>query len=319
MRRITLCIILLAATLLPAAAQSPFEMREGRLSRDTILIGDRVDWTMEVEIGRDETIFFEKPDDVPVAGLETVVPLTLDTLSMKKNLVKIEAKVVLTCFDSGSYYLPNLLAFIERKDGRVDTLMFDSPVVEVTTIPIDTATYVIKDIKGPIKYPITFKELLPWIGGTILLALLIWLLVRLIISRRENKTLFGKPVVKDPAHIVALRSLEKIRGQKLWQNNKQKQFYTSVTDTLRVYIAERFGIATMERPSGEMLADLKKTDVEPRLYDEMNDLFSRADMVKFAKYEASDDQNEEVIPTAVRFVNSTFLQELEDEKGKKEE
>ena len=111
--------------------------------------------------------------------------------------------------------------------------------------------------------------------------------------------------------LLARGELEKIRRQKLWQSDKQKQYYTEVTDTLREYIAERYGIATMERPSGEMLYDLRAQGVDAALYDEISDLFSRADLVKFAKYEATKEENEEAVPTAVRFVNSTYLQEIE--------
>ena len=64
---------------------------------------------------------------------------------------------------------------------------------------------------------------------------------------------FGKPDPKDPPHIVALRSLDRIRGEKLWQKGNQKQYYTEITDTLRVYIEQRFGIKTIERTSNEIL------------------------------------------------------------------
>jgi hypothetical protein len=114
---------------------------------------------------------------------------------------------------------------------------------------------------------------------------------------------------------VALRDLEKIRKQKLWQNNKQKQFYTAVTDTLRYYISERFGIMTMERPSTEMLEDLKNQDVDEKTFDKIAALFGRADLVKFAKYEATAEENEETIPDAVQFVNATYVSQLEEEGG----
>ena len=117
---------------------------------------------------------------------------------------------------------------------------------------------------------------------------------------------------------MALRTLDKIRKAKLWQNDKQKQFYTEVTDALRVYIAGRYGIVAMERPSGEMLSDLKKQDIEAGLYDNIAELFSRADLVKFAKYQASQQENEAAIPDAVRFVNSTYMQEIDDESKKEE-
>lgn len=289
-----------------------------RLSRDTILIGDQLEWIIPLEMAPGEKYFLEDIADPPAPGVEIIKPLAIDTLVNNRKTVKIEGKVILTSFDSGSYFLPPLIAMIEHEGGLVDTLYMDGPTLEVTTVPIDTATYVIKDLKGQIKYPLKFKEVIPWVLLALLVAVLVYVIVRWIRMRRANRTFMGKPIVKDPPHIVALRALDRIRKQKLWQSDKQKQFYTEVTDALRVYIADRYDIVAMERPSKEMLADLKKQDVDPKLYENMEELFSRADLVKFAKYQASAEENEEVIPDAVRFVNATYMQEI-DETNKEDE
>ena len=49
------------------------------------------------------------------------------------------------------------------------------------------------------------------------------------------------------------------------------------------------------------------------LYEEMKDLFERADFVKFAKYIATPEDNATVLPQAVRFVTSTYQTEVEEE------
>ena len=310
MRKLILTIALLAAFTAGRAQDNP----ASRLSRDTILIGDQIEWIIPLEMAPGEKYFLEDIADPPAPGVEIIKPMKIDTVAATRKAVKVEGKVILTSFDSGSYYLPPLIAMIERGSGVVDTLYMEGPTLEVTTVPIDTATYVIKDIKGQIKYPLKFKEVVPWVLLALLLAGLIWAIVRWIKMRRANRTFLGKPIVKDPPHIVALRAFDKIRKQKLWQNDKQKQFYTEVTDALRVYIADRFGIVALERPSREMLSDLKKQDIEPKLYDNMEELFTRADLVKFAKYLASAEENEEVIPDAVRFVNATYMKEIDEEK-----
>ena len=67
----------------------------------------------------------------------------------------------------------------------------------------------------------------------------------------------------------------------------------------------------------KLIADLKKQDIEEALYGKMDELFTRADLVKFAKYLASAEENEEVIPDAVRFVNATYIKEIDEEKKEK--
>ena len=129
-----------------------------RLSRDTILIGDQIEWIIPLEMAPGEKYFLEDIADPPAPGVEIIKPLEMDTVASNRKQIKVEGKVILTSFDSGSYYLPPLIAMIERKGGAVDTLYMEGPTLEVTTVPIDTATYVIKDLKGQIKYPLKFSS-----------------------------------------------------------------------------------------------------------------------------------------------------------------
>ena len=313
MKKILLFVLALALGSLTCRAQDDGTLRS-RLSRDSILIGDQIDWTVELHLAPGEGVRIDTPVDNPVPGVEALSKLLVDTLSAKKGAMDLRGRIVLTSFDSGSYVLPPLYVLIARTDGRIDTLEYAGPTLEVTTIPIDTATFQPYDIKGQIRYPLTFKEVIPWVGLALLVAALVWLLVRWIRLRRQNRDFFGKPVVKDPPHIVALRSLEKTRAQKLWQAGKQKQFYTQVTDAVRQYIAARYEIPALEQTSAEMFHDLEGKDIDPALTDKLKDLFTTADFVKFAKHAATDEENENAIPTAVRFVNETYMKQVEEEE-----
>ena len=141
------------------------------------------------------------------------------------------------------------------------------------------------------------------------MALLIILVVCLIIIRRRKAD--PESVRRDPAHIVALRKLDSYRGSQMWAPEKQKAFYSGVTDTLREYIDSRYGISAMEMTTAEIFDDMKSTDVPENLRNEMKELFDRADFVKFAKYVATDDDNASVLPVAVRFITETYQAELE--------
>ena len=309
MKRI-LSLLLFAGLVCPVFAQED-EKPSTRISRDTMLIGDQIEWVIDLSFREGEKFFVEKPDAQPAPGVETISPMTFDTISLKKGIVNVRGTAILTAFDSGSHFLPPLVTAIGHTDGSVDTVIFDSPIMEVTTIPIDTATFKPYDIKGQIRYPLTLKEMLPWAGLALLVAALIFVVVRLIKAHRDNTSFFGKPEVKDPPHIVALRSLDRIRSQKLWQNDKQKQFYTAVTDTLRLYISERYDISALESTSAEIFEELKNKGIEQALYVRVQELFETADYVKFAKHSASDLENEDAVPTAIKFVNETYMQQIE--------
>ena len=197
-----------------------------------------------------------------------------------------------------------------------DTIYLDSPFLDVTYSQIDTAGFVMHPIKGQMKYPVTFKEILPWAALALVVAVAGYLLYRYIKRRKENRGLFERPVVQDPPHIVALRELDRIRGEQLWQNGEEKLFYTGVTDALREYIEARYNVSAMEKTTSEIMEDLSDKKIEPRYYKELDELFKTADLVKFAKYVPQAAENEEAIPMAVRFVNAAFEQQLQEAAAK---
>ena len=287
--------------------------------RDSVLIADQLFYGFELTQVEEGTMFaFPQVEDTLMTNMRIVKPWQMDTLKVTKQkkgqpgLLDLVGGITITTFDEGIYYLPPLAVQRLSKDGVLDTLVFEPQKVEVMTMPVDTATFKPHDIKGIINYPLTFAEVAPWVAGGLalagLIALIVWLIVR---YRRSNNPEYIK---KDPAHIVALRKLDKYRGNKLWVPEKQKEFYSGVTDTLREYMAERYGIAAMEMTTSEIFKDMKQTDAPSDLLDELKDLFERADFVKFAKFTASDDDNAKVLPAAVRFVTSTYQTELEQEQ-----
>lgn len=298
--------------------QSP-QVKSSTISKDSILIGDQVLWSTRFELQEQDSLDIHPykgvlERDPNQARVEIISDFKLDTISIKKGIKELEAKILLTSFDSGYYKLPQPLFIVNPQSEDTYALVFDTPELAVNTIQVDTTGFQPMDIKGQIRYPITFMEVIPWVLLGILVLAVIYVLYRYIKYKRENKDFFGRAVVQDPPHIVALRELDKIHSQKLWQNGKEKQFYTGVTDALREYIEGRYGVSAMEKTSSEIMESLTDKEIEGGLYTQLDELFKLADLVKFAKYVPTIGENEETIPRAVRFVNSTFMQELEEQK-----
>ncbi len=282
--------------------------------KDTLLIGDQTTLRFKTKISQGEKFIFPSPENPIMKGLEIIGAPVTDTLSNKEGVLELESRITVTSFDSGSYALPGFTAYRIKSDGTTDTLSFDGGTLEFTTIQIDTTSFKPFDVKGQMNYPYTLKEALPWLGLLFLVIAAGYAIRRAIKNIRDKKSTFGKPIVEDPAHIVALRELEKIRSEKMWLKN-QKEFYTRLTDTVRGYIEKRYGIQAMEQTSNEILKDLAKQKMEPKVYSELSDLLNLSDLVKFAKYTAPHQECESSIPAAVRFVNATFLDQIEVEKS----
>ena len=114
--------------------------------------------------------------------------------------------------------------------------------------------------------------------------------------------------MQEPAHIEALRELEKYRSDKYWVPSRQKAFYSGITDILKNYIDRRFGIDAPEMTTIELFEG-----VTPQMYESLKKLFERADYVKFAKYVADDEENAQALPLSVNFVTSTYQAQIEEE------
>ena len=284
--------------------------------RDSILIADHVLYGFDLKGVEEGTMFaFPQVKDTLMQGVDIVADWKIDTLKINKGkngqpaTLDLQGGLVVTSFDEGDYALPPLTLQRMSKAGVVDTLVFDSQTLSVKTMPLDTATFKVHDIKGQIRYPVTFKEVVPRVGLGLgiaaLLALAIWLVIRY--AKKSNVA----AQKKDPAHIVALRKLDQYRGNKMWAPEKQKAYYSGITDTLREYIEARYNIGAMEMTTAEIVKNLTKTDVLKELQDGLKDLFERADFVKFAKFTASDDENAAALPFAVRFVTTTYQADVD--------
>lgn len=326
--KLTVLILTLALDIIPGGEAALEQLQK----RDSILIADQLRYSVtinDVKAGSGIAL----PDFSAVSNdtLTLVSTWQLDTLSggrtvrpknekaRKKLLEKpfgLKASIVLAPFEEGHYTLPDIPVLLSTADG-VDTLLFKGAEMDVKTMPVDTATFVIHDIKDQITYPVTAAEVLPWVGGGLAAAALIALLIWLIIKAQRRKAEAAKP--KDPAYIVALRELEKYRSDKYWAPERQKAFYSGITDALKAYMDDRFGVDAPEMTTAELFTALKgDKDITPQMYEDLKELFERADFVKFAKFIASDEDNARALPLAVSFVTSTYQAELSDELSGKE-
>lgn len=292
--------------------------------RDSVLIGDQLRYGFHLQgvpVGTGLLLPDYSKGFAPGDSVEIVHSWTADTVKVggsKRHPTShdIDFSLVITSFEEGKHRLPPLSVIKESSAGVFDTLLFKPLELEVFTIPVDTTTYVIHDIKGQVQYPVTFSEVLPYLIGLLVALALVWAIRALVVARRKRGLPDAAP--DEPPYLVALRKLEKYRGEKYWAKDRQKVFYSGITDALREYIDARYGIDAPEMTTAEIFDSLSHTDVPADLFVQTKSLFETADMVKFAKAFASDEENASAVPTAVRFVTSTYQTESKD-KDKEEE
>jgi len=302
MQKRLLLTIGLLLSLCPLPAQEV--VLKAALSRDSIMIGEQVQWSLKATLDKSLASAFPNIDSLGDKRIE-ILGAKADTLQQSASNITLQATWLITSFDAGIYTLPQLPFLVRRANGAIDTLYSEPLQLKVKTVPVDTTTFQAFDIKTPMEYPVTLGEILPYIGYGLLIAAIIALAIYMFVRWKQHKPLFFAPKPKDPPYVVALRELEKIKTEKLWQNNKVKLYYTKVTDVLRMYLAEQFQIQAMEQTSEEILQSVQGLTLPEELRTRLQEMLGVSDLVKFAKYLPEQQENENTLLVVSDFVYHT--------------
>jgi len=276
-----------------------------------ILIGDQINLRLEAELTKEAKVTFPAIPDSLDGKIEVLKRSAIDTTRLKDQGMKLVQQVLVTCFDSGQYRVPPF-RFDISEPGKNDSLFTNWLVLNVMTFKIDSTKGPV-DIKPPYEAPLTLKEVTPYILGIILIGALLFLILYSIKRKKKNQPLFVRPPKpKEPAHLVALRELDRIKSEKIWQKDKIKEYYSEVTEVLRVYIEERFEIPAMEQTSTEILTsfEVNRNLLSDRTLQYLTRILPLADLVKFAKYYPLPDDHSIVLANAYLFVNETTPAEV---------
>ncbi len=289
------------------------------LDTNSMLIGDQINLNIKLKCPVSKKIIWTELYDTIINEIEIIKKSDIDTIfSQDKKQINLFQTLVITSFDSGYYAIPAFKFIYDKKNDTTfkiaeTNLLF----LNVQTIPVDT-TKAIKDIKPPLKAPVTFSEILPYILAGIVAAIIILLIIYYIRKRKKKQPLFQlhkKP--KLPPHKIALDALEKLRLKKLWQKNKVKEYHSELTQIIRTYIKQRFNIDALEMTSNEILHSFEKTDIKnEELNIKLKQTLTLADLVKFAKGNPLPDENDKSINNAIDFVKKSIvsIEETSNEK-----
>ncbi|MGA3266981.1 MAG: hypothetical protein ABSE16_09180 [Verrucomicrobiota bacterium] len=167
----------------------------------------------------------------------------------------------------------------------------------VTNNAASAAVSDIRDIKPPVAIPNGW-EWLWWILTGLAIAVVLFLLWSWWRRRKENVP--AEPPV--PAHIRAKQKL----AEALALISQPKPFCILVSDTVRLYLEERFDFRAPERTTEEFLRELRGTELlSPDQKESLGRFLESCDLVKFAKYEPGEPELKELHVSAVKLVEET--------------
>lgn len=313
-----ICVAVILLSVLKISAQSI----SVKVSIDTnnVLIGDHVTYHYTFTFPSDGSPVLPVIADTLSKNIEVISMPRIDTAFLQdRKMLSLHQKIIISCYDSGSFTIPSLRFGFFSKGDSIQTIVSDSLVLNVGTVNVDT-TKAIKDIKAPIHEPLTWRDILPWVllgaGVLVIIGIAIYIIVRI---RKKKPLIPVRPIIKIPPHEKALQELERLRNEKIWQKGKIKEYYSELTDIIRIYIEERFDLNAMEMITDEIMESLKEGNINGENLERLRKLLVTADMVKFAKYQPFPDEHDYRLKDAVAFVKENIPEDNDSENNKEDQ
>lgn len=264
-----------------------------------IKIGEEILYT--INVSADSTDIVQFPEDQTFAPLEMIESYKTDTTfeGSKYRLIK---KYGLTQFDSGHYTIPPQRIFINNKPFLTDSIK-----VEVADVPVDTTKQKMFDIKSAVevKSPsFDWLLLLYWLVPILLIAGIAFYLFR----RKKRKEAAERQL---PPYEEAIVALKKLDNTQLLFENKSKEYYSALTEIVKRYLDREVDESALESTSDELITrlmmhkDAGSFDFDTETIRKLDQIFKRADLVKFAKMNQQSGQAEVDRKTIEEIINET--------------
>lgn len=265
-----------------AAGQTAPDIRVSA-DKQKILLGEPFTLTIEASYAAGTPVLYKGIDSIP--HFERLEEPKTDS-SLSNGRVTIREIHKLTSFDSGHWVIPS---FSLTKKLRSDTLGID---VVFSEFDSSQNYHDIKDI-----IDVNVQEKINWwwymAGGGLLLLLLIIYFIR----KRKTSPETRHPVAVDP-YTEAMEELEQLRRS----HPEFKQYHTRLAAIFRLYVYRKKGILSLQKTTDDLLIRLKDKDLPREEWEALCQALRLGDMVKFAKYNPAETDNQtalEVIRNAI--------------------
>ena len=247
----------------------------------SIRIGEQINYKINIKLDSLDEINFPKAKDF--APFELINEFKVDTNYLDKKFI-ISKQFALTFFDSGTYYIPSQKLSLLDKEIELDSFK-----VTINPVKIDTTKQGLYDIK-PIMKSNTKFDFLFW------LYILIFIIVFCTFLYFKNHIFSFFTINKLEVEYLtpyekAVTELSKIKDLNYLSEIDIKTYYSDLTFVIRNFIEEKIIDNALECTTKELIQKLsllktsKKLNFSNSTLKNIEDVFSRADLVKFAKYE----------------------------------
>ena len=242
------------------------------------------------------------PDTFDLSGWQSVLPpeQLLGQTSWSHAAGHWVKNIQFIAFEEGAFTLPPVTLLTD--DGSV--VLTDSLHLTVTAPPLPSTDLNdmagIKDIHREKK---NWTDYL-WIGWVVGGLLVLLLLLYWISRKPKNNGPLARNIAMPP-YELAVKKLDALAQQQLWQNGNTKEYYAELSFILREFLNGKYRIRATESSTDEMPALLQKTSLTREQQADLLHLFANADLAKFAKGLPGPEYHPVALSEAYRFLEAT--------------
>ena len=288
---------------------------------DSILIGKELNYIIDINSEKAENIIF--PDSTSFVPFELISETKVDTLK-QDNGFRFSKKYGITSFDEGDFIIPKIKVKIGDK-----LFSTESKKITVNLVEVDTTKQGLYDIKPAFDKFSSIEILKLSLKNNYPVILFMIFLVLTLLYFRSKIIEFFNPLLNikltlSPIELIKKRlsDLEKI---KIDSGAEIKFFYSELTFALRSFFEKEVYDKALESTTIELilklnnLSEIKSFAITKDSINRIEDIFKRADLVKFAKYlpEKSVIKNDlKIINEEVKLFSALLPEPTEEEKLK---
>lgn len=256
------------------------------VSKNEIKIGEQIQLTLKTKVNEKDLVVF--PDLDSIGKLEVVESFPPEK-TKKANQIEWIKKYNITQFDAGKYKIPSLEVVVNKK--KINSESIEISVVDVA---VDTTKQKMHDIKEDVSIDLskeetnkelTDKDVILGLLSALLLSGLIYFIFRLKHRNRKKSEQYISPYNK------AFLRFSEVNNQ-----SNSKEYYSGLTEIIKSYFEKTLEFSALESTTEQFIFKLKnavaekKFEISETTISQIEKLFTKADLVKFAKISVSSEE-----------------------------
>jgi hypothetical protein len=301
--------LFLFLVLLPVFSLFPQEIKVAA-STDTTdyLIGDHIKY--HLVIYTDKNVYIINPFFRDSLKNVDVVSISDPIVSENEKGKTTKFESILSRFDSSQVTIPPIkIQYRITGDTTLMSVLSNPVTFNVHTMKVSMKEE-IKDIKPPVRL---FNYLfLIYIGIALLILVIGYFIYRKYFKNKPQPIIEPKKE-RILSHQLALRKLNQLEHEELWQKGFVKEYHTRITEIIREYFEKQFELPALELTTTDSLKQLSKHPQGVKVLDITSQFLNNADLVKFAKFTPLELVNREMMVQAKEIVTKTISVQKEVE------